>query len=164
MSIPGSFSFSIGGFFGTTYRFELERDEISYLKLVCGELIAEARTRPSKEKWDWFRDQVDKLNIWSWPPDCYQQDRERRIEVLDGSSWSLTLEYPDQKIESKGGTYAYPADPPEAVFAEETKGGFFDFLQAINELASLPELCQQNPELIFRDAQEDEEEEIDEEE
>ena len=146
MSIPGSFSFSIGGFMGDSYSFHLEGDEISYVKMGSDYLTA--RTRPTKEKWDWFRDQVDKLNIWSWPPVC-----KPTMEVMDGTSWSLTLEYPDQKIESKGGTHAYP---PE--------GGFFDFLQAINELASLPELCQQNPELIFGDAQEDEEEEIDEEE
>ena len=157
MSIPDSFSFYIGGHFGGTYRFELENNEITYRTFLnSDELQAEARIRPSREKWHWFRDQIDKLNIWSWPPDCYEQDGLMNPMVMDGTSWSLKLEYPDQKVQSSGGTDAYPADPGETDFTGETSHCFFVFLKALNELASLPELSEQNPALVFGDAQEPE--------
>lgn len=124
---PITFEFFIGGHFGPSYEFSLKSGELSY-KIFADQHTprAEATIKLSTDEWLLFKIAVDGLDIWNW---------ETRYEgtALDGTSWSLRLEYAEQSIISSGSN-AYPGDPPEVSTDTDGSKRFDTFLKIVNDL------------------------------
>lgn len=97
--IPNKFIFEEGGF-GVLSKLELIKG--TFYKTPQFEQNALKLGQPSLEKWISFRHFLDHLNAWKWKPNYSNQD------ILDGTQWSLEIEYGDAKI-SCSGSNSYPA-------------------------------------------------------
>lgn len=127
MSIPTRFEFKVGGYLGSSYEFVFNSGRLEYRTFGYGfEPKTEASLVVSDEEWQRFREAVEQLHIWDW-----QSDYE--VPVLDGTEWSLRLQYGDQAIESSGSN-GYPGDPPSSTEGPEYSRAFNRFLEAVNHL------------------------------
>ena len=97
--IPTKFVYEEGGF-GAWSKLELISG--TFYETPQSEKVARRRKEPSLEKWISFRYLLDHLNAWKWKPSYSNQD------ILDGTQWSLEIEYGDAKI-SCSGSNSYPA-------------------------------------------------------
>lgn len=68
---------------------------------------------PSDAQWRAFRESLDRLNVWQWRP-------EYRRPILDGTGWSLNIQYNDRRLIAAGHN-SYPDN-------------FEAFLEAVNTL------------------------------
>ena len=103
---PRLFEVSIGGFFGASYRVELQSDGTLLYRHNPRTLISEPGTRTRRirvgdDQWREFRRVMDEVNVWAWRKD-YIDPR-----VVDGTQWNLKLEYPDASVFSRGSN-AFP--------------------------------------------------------
>jgi hypothetical protein len=115
---PSAFEFYIGGHMGRSYGLELFPDALYYIRRPGGSVPDEEATlRPDPERWKRFWADMDKIGVWGWLP-SYE-----RMDILDGTGWSLELALGDRRIVS-GGSNAYP-------------DGFRDLLAAVNRLVAL---------------------------
>ena len=103
---PRLFEASIGGFFGASYRVELESDGTLLYRHNPKTLTSEPGTRTRRvrvgdDQWREFRRVMDEVNVWVW--------RKEYIDpgVVDGTQWSLRLEYADASVFSRGSN-AFP--------------------------------------------------------
>ncbi|MEW6689334.1 MAG: hypothetical protein AB1452_09635 [Pseudomonadota bacterium] len=69
--------------------------------------------KPSVAQWRAFRQSLDRLNVWQWQPRYH-------APVLDGTGWSLQIEYADRRLVANGHN-SHPAS-------------FEAFLEAVNTL------------------------------
>ena len=97
--IPTKFVYEEGGF-GASSKLELISG--TFYETPRFENVARRRREPSLEKWISFRYLLDHLNAWKWKPSYSNQG------TLDGTQWSLEIEYGDAKI-SCSGSNSYPA-------------------------------------------------------
>ena len=97
--IPTKFVYEEGGF-GASSKLELISG--TFYETPQFEKLARRRREPSLEKWISFRYLLDHLNAWKWKPSYSNQG------ILDGTQWSLEIEYGDAKI-SCSGSNSYPA-------------------------------------------------------
>ena len=97
--IPTKFVYEEGGF-GASSKLELISG--TFYETPQFEKVARRRREPSLEKWISFRYLLDHLNAWKWKPSYSNQG------ILDGTQWSLEIEYGDAKI-SCSGSNSYPA-------------------------------------------------------
>jgi hypothetical protein len=70
------------------------------IKLEGGVLLYSSGRRteklsPTPQQWRAFRRAVDEAGVWSWQP-SYER------LATDGYGWTLHIEYPDRKIDSRG--------------------------------------------------------------
>jgi len=98
------FEFTIGGFRG---------ENIKIFKYY-NSLIVQTSERPifddidkishklTKDQWIFFWDRMDKINIWNWEKDYFNQ------EVLDGTQWELLIKREGKKKIQIYGSNAYP--------------------------------------------------------
>ena len=98
---PRLFEVSIGGFFGASYRVELQSDGTLLYRHNPRTLISEPGTRTRRvrvgdDQWREFRRAMDEVNVWAWRKD-YIDPR-----VVDGTQWNLKLEYADASVVSRG--------------------------------------------------------------
>jgi hypothetical protein len=103
---PRVFEVSIGGFFGASYRVELQPDGTLLYRHNPKTLISEPGTRTRRvrvgdDQWREFRRLMDEVDVWVWRKD-YIDPR-----VVDGTQWSLRLEYADASVFSRGSN-AFP--------------------------------------------------------
>jgi hypothetical protein len=97
--IPIKFIYEEGSF-GAWSKLELVNG--TFYETPQFEKVALRRREPTLEKWITFRYLLDHLNAWNWRPDYCNQN------ILDGTQWSLEIEYGDTKI-SCSGSNSYPA-------------------------------------------------------
>ena len=74
---------------------------------------------PSTKDWEEFWQIVDKLKVWSWKKDYYNED------VHDGTQWKLKIKREGKRGRKIFGSNAYP----------EPKGTFNSFINALNKLS-----------------------------
>lgn len=103
---PSVFEVSIGGFFGASYRVELQSDGTLLYRHNPKTLISDPGTRTRRirvgdDQWREFRRVMDEVNVWVW--------RKEYIDprVVDGTQWNLRLEYADASVFSRGSN-AFP--------------------------------------------------------
>jgi len=103
---PSVFEVSIGGFFGASYRVELQSDGTLLYRHNPKTLISEPGTRTRRvrvgdDQWREFRRVMDEVNVWVWRKEYIDPN------VADGTQWSLRLEYADASVVSRGSN-AFP--------------------------------------------------------
>jgi hypothetical protein len=127
---PELLEVSIGGFDGPSYKVFFKDQEMSYLY--------RASSHPKDKKkfiilpvtdtqWNDFRQNLDMLNIWSWPTSCRNQN------VMDGTQWKVVLHYPDRSIDASGSN-SYPMRDGTCSGSPEASEDFKAFLKAIRDL------------------------------
>jgi len=126
--IPSILNFELGGYFGRSHSFEL-KNKSPILVYTCSDHnqmeSPPISLNPSKEKWDRFLKECDRIDIWSW-----ESQYQFKGAIMDGSHWSLHIEYGHQKVKTSGSN-AYPGE--ESDFVEETPT-FKAFKRAIWQL------------------------------
>jgi hypothetical protein len=94
-SVPKSFVAFIGDFQANSYQVELNDGVLDYETYSYPGKSSKARITPTKADWETFRRALDDLNVWSWR-------REYELTALDGTQWSLEIEYVDRSLKSEG--------------------------------------------------------------
>ena len=97
--IPIKFIYEEGGF-GVSSKLELIKG--TFYETPQFEQTALKLGQASLEKWISFRYLLDHLNAWKW------QSNYSNYSILDGTQWSLEIEYGDAKIACSGSN-SYPA-------------------------------------------------------
>lgn len=125
--LPTTFEISIGGFMGPSYNLKIESEALIYTAYDSGYSDPKtSKINPSSRKWGNFWKKLDQLNVWGWQPD-YENPG-----VMDGTGWSVDIEFGDRKIHS-GGSNNYPGGEEDDPDLEE--GSVFRrFLKAVQNL------------------------------
>ena len=102
---------------GTSYRVEKDGDDFVYKIYSMGyTLEKETLICPSQEQWLAFWKKMDEIGVWGW------KKRYDNPDIMDGTSWSVDIEYGDKRCNSSGSN-SYP------------DGNRFDtFLAAVRDL------------------------------
>jgi hypothetical protein len=99
---PARFRVSIDNFGGHTYRVELRDGQLVYEDSVPKSTSEPSTIAPLSDQWRTFRRALDEIGVWTW-----HENYEPTEIILDGTSWSLSVWYPDQHVVSGGGN-CYP--------------------------------------------------------
>jgi len=95
--IPSKLKLFIGGYMGSSYLVELRDDKLIYSEFVeLDKLCGEKEISLTEDSWINFRCSIDDLEIWSW------EERYPNPGMMDGTMWSVVIEYKDNKINSRG--------------------------------------------------------------
>ncbi len=68
-------------------------------KLILNHFFSGEEIVPDNAQWEKFWKKMEKLEVWNWKREY------ENIDVLDGCSWSLHIEYNGQKIKSEGSNH-----------------------------------------------------------
>ena len=124
---PNKFAISIGGFIGPCYSLMLKDEVLLYQVYQAGyEVKAEERINPQEASWMQFRTAIDKLDLWSWQAEYADPG------VLDGTYWSVEIEFADKMVKSEGSN-CYPGEGGKPNEYEKGKS-FKKFLGAVRKL------------------------------
>ena len=96
MKRPSTFSASIGGYFGNSYSVELRGERLRYQARRDDRTLVDEVLEPTADDWAAFAASLEAARIWSW---------ERSYStpgVMDGTSWSVSLELDGRHVESSG--------------------------------------------------------------
>ncbi|MCP4599862.1 MAG: hypothetical protein GY847_04855 [Proteobacteria bacterium] len=96
---PTALRARIGGGLSTSYEVALMGKTVVYSRssrTFSGTPNVTKEINPSNEDWAAFRKAIDKANVWSWKDDYTDPS------IMDGTEWSIHLEYEDKKINSSG--------------------------------------------------------------
>ena len=99
---PSRFRASIGRFGGHAYSVELNDGKLIYEDSVADAKPTSLTITPSADQLRAVRRALDELGAWAWR-DSYQPNEI----ILDGTSWSLSVRYPDRSLVTEGGN-CYP--------------------------------------------------------
>ena len=83
---------------------------------------------PSPSDWEEFRDLLDELKVWNW-----QKSYEPLARTMDGTHWSVSIEYEDFQIESKGSN-AYPNHLLPEIAHGDDSGDWVKFREGVSKL------------------------------
>ena len=118
-SLTNAFQLSIGGYCGPSYSLELKGKEITYKAFGYGyELENSEIIIPTMEQLEQFLEKIKKIGVWKW------KRRYTEPHVLDGTSWSVSIEYKRKRFKSSGSN-AYPE-------------GFDEFTKSVRKLINKP--------------------------
>lgn len=92
---------------------ELRHDGLVFESRRIGRPAESATLKPSAERWQAFRESLDRLNVWQWRPEYHRP-------IPDGTGWSLRIQYADRQLTAEGHN-----NHPE---------NFGAFLEAVNTL------------------------------
>jgi hypothetical protein len=110
-----AFQLFIGGYFGPSYSLELKGHEITYKAFGEGyELENSEMIKPTMEHLDQFQEEIKKIGIRYW------NKRYINPHVLDGTSWSVSIDCEGKRFKSSGSN-AYPE-------------GFDEFINSVRKL------------------------------
>ena len=127
--LPIRLELFIGGYTGDSFSLRWEGERLIYEAQRYGYQNGEACSiRPSRQQWQGFWRSVERAGMWTWAERYEPQDT-----VMDGTSWSLELDYIGRSVQS-GGENAYPGTLPEhsaAAYPPE----FRRYLRAVSRLA-----------------------------
>ena len=98
--IPSKFVYEQVGF-GVSSKIELIKG--TFYKTPKFEQTALKLGQPSLEKWITFGYFLEQLHAWDWKP------RYINSSVMDGTKWSLNIEYMDDRVITSSGSNAYPS-------------------------------------------------------
>lgn len=113
MDLPQSFEASIGGYMGSAFWIKLVDGILEYRQAEYGyEYGHPEYLELSARKWANFRKKLDALGVWDWKPtdDSKMQPPYENPGVMDGTGWSLKIDWGDRRLQS-GGDNNYPGFP-----------------------------------------------------
>ena len=84
--------------------------------------------QPSAADWEEFRNLLDTLKVWGW-----QKSYEPLAITMDGTHWSVSIEYEDFQIESKGSN-AYPNHLLPEIAHGDDSGDWVKFREGVSKL------------------------------
>ena len=94
---PKKFNVFVGGFFGPSYSAEIDGASLTYQIYKSGNSLKETKEiKPSPEEWKKFWEVCDRIELWNWQP------RYENLDILDGFSWRIVIEFDDKKLDSSG--------------------------------------------------------------
>jgi hypothetical protein len=126
--IPKTFTASIGGFFGGSYRVELHQGVLTYSEAGRGKPKPITTTiTPTEAQWREFRQALDEVKVWDWKGDYFNH------HVTDGTQWALEVAYADQAIKATGSN-SYPDDGGKSNGKPEQTKAFGRYLKAVEKL------------------------------
>jgi hypothetical protein len=99
---PSRFSASIDNFGRHSYTVELRDGKLLYSDTTPKSVAQPITITPSSDEWRAFRRALDAIGVWAWH-ESYMPNEP----ILDGTSWSLSLRYPDRSLVTGGGN-CYP--------------------------------------------------------
>lgn len=116
--MPIIFYFFIGGYRGENIKIRKYYNSIEIQKSDAPIFYEEDKVliNVSKDEWKNFWRKIDKINVWDWQKDYFNQD------VLDGTQWELIIKRDNKKSIKIFGSNAYPEN-------------FQSFLNVINSIA-----------------------------
>jgi len=95
--IPKKLKFEVVGIVGPTYHVELSEGFLAYSVKEPGQKPKPPlHLSPTSEQWKEFRHQLDRLKVWQWKSNYGDKS------YIDGTQWSLDIEYSDRSIHSEG--------------------------------------------------------------
>jgi hypothetical protein len=119
----------IGGYMGTSYVVSVSDDlETTWESWSYGQLQGQVAGRVTETEWAQFVAAIRACGVASWASDYCDPD------VLDGTSWSVTVRLADREVTS-GGSNAYPGS---ARSHHGTTVDFDHFCSAVAELLGRP--------------------------
>ena len=102
--LPHEFDCRMGGFMGRSYAVRITGAALTYESFKSGyETDEKARIEPPQCNWEHFWATLDQLDAWSW------SGQYSNPNVLDGTSWSIALEWNGRRMRASGEN-AYPPD------------------------------------------------------
>lgn len=125
VEVPAVFRVGIGGFWGPSYEVEWLDAELHYRWEREGRHGQEVII-PSVEHWRQLKGALDRIKVWKWAHH-YEQP------VLDGTGWSLQVEWGQQTLETSGSN-AYPTRTGAQSAGFDPTPPFKEFLAAISRL------------------------------
>src|SRR3712207_1642804 len=99
---PSRFRAVIDNFGRHSYTVELRDGKLVYEDAAPRTTSESITITPSPEQWRAFRRALDEIGVWTW-----RQDYQPSEGILDGTSWSLYIQYPDHSVFSSGAN-CYP--------------------------------------------------------
>jgi hypothetical protein len=120
---PQTLKAFIGGFGGPSYGVRFEDSTLYYDAWDNGEQHEPVEVHPTEADWEAFWRTLDEVGAWDWKEE-YETEG-----VMDGTGWSLEVEYNGRVLET-GGSNAYPPDGKMNVSKQ-----FSRFLKAVSKLA-----------------------------
>ena len=125
---PTRLKFTIGGFNNQCHEVEWKRGNLWYRRAMSTYLWEPAvRVTPAEEQWAAFWRELEIAGVWQWQAD-YPSD------ILDGTQWSLIVQYRERRIRCEGSN-AYPGSPGPDY---SPNGDFAHFLKALRSLTGQP--------------------------
>lgn len=123
-----TFTASIGGFFGTTYRVELREGALFYFAADVPDKAVSAKVTPTAKQWREFRRSLDEMKIWQW------RTNYSNPAVRDGIHWSLDVAYDDHHLKTEGSN-SFPGrgGKPSGGDGEQTRA-FSAYTAAVKKL------------------------------
>ena len=127
--VPKRFSTTIGGKLGPSYSVELKDGALTYeaFEWGGGPLRESVRIVPTAEQWRSFYKSLDEIDVWRWRRTYINNN------IRDGTSWSLAIETPDQKL-TTGGSNSYPGVAGKLSNREIPPKEFMAYLAAVRVL------------------------------
>ena len=120
-----SFFFSCGGFFGGYNEMNIESNGISSVLCVTPSRLtgkADIKKELSADEWKAFSDKImSTFHLFDWKDEYVNHD------ILDGTQWSIKVNYIDETQKEVYGSNDYPDN-------------WDDFIQFINEFVSFSEI------------------------
>jgi hypothetical protein len=155
-ALPERLRISIGGFFGPCYCVAFKKGRLIYTYLPSRDSLSEGldlgpllelgvdmgpllelagsqtqreEIQPSAERWQTFRKELNRLNVWSW------QAKYSNPAVCDGTGWSAEIVYSDRSLVSSGDN-CFPGWDGRAVpiTGNETDNTFENFCHEVARL------------------------------
>jgi hypothetical protein len=124
---PNSMHLSIGGHFGCSHVVELCDGKVRYTAAFDGKVDKVLEVDPTEEQWEEFRASLDAVHFWEW------REEYPNPGVLDGTSWSVQIEYPDARGSARGQNN-YPLAHGRPSGNPQSSGPFMGFLSAVRRL------------------------------
>jgi hypothetical protein len=93
---PAIMHLSIGGHFGCFHELELRDGKLRYTVVFEGKVTNVLEVVPTEGQWEEFRASLDAVHFWEWMAEYPNPG------VLDGTSWSVQIEYPDVRNSARG--------------------------------------------------------------
>jgi len=125
---PSRFSTSIDNFGGHSYGVELRDGKVVYSDTTAESAAESTAVIPSPEQWRAFRHALDEIGVWAW----HQTYMPNEI-ILDGTSWSFSVRYPDYSLVTGGGN-CYPDEHGEPTGVPLRTPAFRQFEAAVEAL------------------------------
>ena len=123
--VPSTFAASIGGYGGDSFAVECTDGKLLYRKHDWHTERREVLS-PSPQQWQQFTSMLDQINVWVWK-ERYEQP------ILDGTSWSLHVEWGDKSVETSGSN-GYPTATGALSKAFDPTPVFRTYLKAVSQL------------------------------
>ena len=117
--LPQKLEVYIGGFSGPSFDIKLFKGKLLY----SSHLYAEPESiTPTPKAWEHYLTAMDKLDIWAW------ERKYDNLDVLDGTQWSVKINWGSKKVISAGSN----CFPPDKTF--EMSRQFKQFCSAVSDL------------------------------